>query len=202
MRRLKPWAVALPGLLAAGCANFTEGPGWYHIDNAAAFPRGAIPAPTGTYVNQWADAHAAKAEADDLVIYKHEWYMGGLDLGPYGHYHLVQIVKRLPTMPYPVLLQAVPDPAVNETRRNLIVQALAMAGVPDPEHRVIVGFAEAEGLFGDEAERIYGQLIGGRDRTGGNGAREEFGPFNDRFSPFSGFRGGFRGGLGGGFSGF
>jgi hypothetical protein len=83
----------------------------------------------------------------------------------------------------------------------MVVYYLTLAGVPDAEDRVVLGFPEAEGLYGDEAERIYSQMISGRP-TGGFGAQTEFGPFNNRTNPFGGFRGNFRGGLGGGFLGF
>src|SRR5262245_62164584 len=96
----------LPGLLS-GCA--TTG---YHsccVDNCATVPPGAQPAPNGTYVRRFRDLEAAKAEADDFVIYKHEWFMGGKELGPYGTYHVNEIVKRLPFVPFPVMLQAHKD---------------------------------------------------------------------------------------------
>jgi hypothetical protein len=197
-----PWqkklVLVIPGFLA-GCV--TDGARWVHIDNAADIPKGAIPAPTGSYVNNIVNIQASKAEADDFVIYKHEWFMGGTELGDYGRYHMDLMIKRLPEVPFPIMVQASGDAAVNETRRQMVVYYLAMAGVPAPESRVVIGFPEAEGLYGEEAERIYQQMIGGR-QTGGFGAQQEFGPFNNRNNPFGGFRGGFRGGLGGGFLGF
>ena len=45
---------------------------------------------------------AELAEADDFVIYEHEWLYdpaalcGSIRPGPYGSYHLTQIAKRLP----------------------------------------------------------------------------------------------------------
>src|SRR5262245_15029117 len=36
-------------------------------------PHGSMPMPVGTYLHQWNGAMAARAEADDFVIYKHEW---------------------------------------------------------------------------------------------------------------------------------
>ncbi len=198
MQARKCLVLVLPGIVA-GC--MTDSSSWVNIDNAADIPKGAIPAPNGAYVNRFVELQAAKAEADDFVIYRHEWYMGGNELGPYGQYHLNLIIKRLPTVPFPVLIQAQFDPAANEARRQMIVYYLTAAGVPEAELRVIVGFPEAEGLYGEEAERIYNQMMGGR-QTGGTGAQQQFGPFNDRTNPMSGFRGGFRGGLGGGFQGF
>jgi hypothetical protein len=130
------------------------------IDNCSTIPKGAIPQPYGWFVHGWQNAQASKAEADDFVIYKHEWFKGGTELGPYGSYHIQQILKRLPGVPFPVLLQVeTQDPARNEMRRLVIVNYLAQVGVPDAETRVVLGYPEAEGLFGDEAPRIYQQLI-------------------------------------------
>lgn len=130
------------------------------IDNCSSIPKGAIPQPYGWFVHGWQNAQCAKAEADDFVIYKHEWFKGGYELGPYGIYHMQQILKRLPGVPFPVLLQVESqDPARNETRRAVIVNFLAQVGVPDAETRVVLGYPEAEGLYGDEAPRIYQRLI-------------------------------------------
>jgi hypothetical protein len=200
--RLRRWllqaAWVLPNL-AAGCL-----PG-VHVDNCSAIPSGAIPAPVGTYNAKLQETQASKAEADDFVIYKYEWHMGGAELGPYGRYHISEIINRLPTVPFPVIVQPHVDAQLTEARRQVIVTYLARSGIPDPEQRVVVGFPTAEGLYGEEGEVIFEQMILGRDDRfdGGFGDRSrEFAPFGNRFSPFTGFRGGFRGGLGGGFFGF
>lgn len=155
---------------------------WPHIDNCATITKGAIPQPYGWFVHRWQDAQAAKAEADDFVIYKHEWYKGGTQLGPYGQYHLQQIIKRLPTVPFPVLLEVeCLDPARNELRRAAIVNCLTQAGYADPQARVFLGIPEAGGLYGDEGPRLYQMMI-------------------IRQNPFNMMMGG--GGFGGGFGGF
>jgi hypothetical protein len=156
---------------------------WPHIDNCANITKGAIPQPYGWFVHQWQNAHAAKAEADDFVIYKHEWFKGGTQLGPYGCYHLQQICKRLPSVPFPILREAeTMDPTRNEIRRSIIVNALAQAGYADPGARVLIGLPEAGGLYGDKGPRIFQQMI------------QRQNPYNQMFGP-GGF-GGF-GGLGG-----
>src|SRR5579875_1154886 len=133
---------------------------WPRIDNCATIRRGAIPQPDGWFLHKWQDAQAAKAEADDFVIYKHEWFKGGTQLGPYGNYHLLQILRRLPTVPFPVLLEVeTQDPARNEMRRAVIISYLAQAGIPDPQSRVLLGIPEAGGLYGDEAPRIYQMML-------------------------------------------
>ncbi len=156
----------LPGMLTncvaadPSCSTGTCKRSFLGIGRCQTIPKGAIPQPYGWFVHKWENAQCSKAEADDFVIYKHEWFKGGTELGPYGTYHIQQILKRLPGVPFPVLIQVeTQDPARNEMRRMVIVNYLAQAGVPDPDTRVVLGYPEAEGLYGDEAPRIYQQMI-------------------------------------------
>ncbi len=200
-KRASRWLAWTAGVLATcaspcwadscGCNNTTGGApvkksggrNWFkRIDNCATIPKGAIPQPYGWFVHGWQNAQCAKAEADDFVVYKHEWFKGGSELGPYGIYHMQQMLKRLPSVPFPVLLQVESqDPQRNEMRRAVVVNLLAQSGIADSETRVVLGYPEAEGLYGDEAPRIYRQMI-------------------TRQNPFNMFGGGFGGG-GGGFGG-
>lgn len=121
------------------------------VDNCATIPPGAIPAPVGSYLHKFIDLQAAKAEADDFVIYNYEWYLGGRDLGPFGRYHLNEIARRLPSVPFPVVVEPSLDLELNEARRQVIVDYLAQYGVPNPQDRVILAFPQAGGLYGEEA---------------------------------------------------
>jgi hypothetical protein len=163
------------------------------LDNCSAIPAGAIPVPNGTYVHAWQEAQANKAEADDFVFYRQEWCMGGHELGPFGRYHLHQVIKRLPDVPFPVVVQPALDHHLNESRRQLLVECLAMNGVPDADRRVIVAFPDAEGLNGEEAPIVYRQMIRG---TGGFGGNTGIG------GSVGGISGGFGGGIAGGMGGF
>jgi hypothetical protein len=143
-------ALAGPGASRAGC-----GCGCGHWREL--FQPTTCPAVTGTYTRQLFDQQAAKAEADDFVIYKNEWYMGGTALGPFGSYHVTEIVRRLAEVPFPVVIQPqIGDPAVDLARRDVVVRALAQAGVPDADQRVIIAYPQAEGLYADiQAQRTY-----------------------------------------------
>src|SRR5207248_2376414 len=132
-----------------------------------------------SHVRAFQNAQAGKAEADDFVFYKHEWYLGGRELGPYGRYHLNEVTKRLRHVPFPVVLQPTADRELNEIRRQLIVQYLKLNDIPDAELRVLVAFPEAEGLDGNEAERIFDATAAGRGRGAGGSV-----------TPFGGIRGG------------
>ena len=171
--------LALSGL-AAGCHHCDTCAGKPKLfDKCATITPGALPQPNGWHANRIFDLQAAKAEQDDFVIYLHEWYEGGTQLGPYGQYHLIQIIGRLqheswPTW-VPVLIQTSASGELDETRRMLIVEALATAEIGDAETRVTVGYPRAEGLDGNETERIYLQSLqyqgagqnGGLGRLGG-----------------------------------
>lgn len=143
------WGLAVVAFSVGCCCNEMD------VDRFADIPSGAIPEPAHTTVRRHFEMQAAKAEADDFVFYRHEFYMDGKELGPYGQYHLKLVASRLSTVPFPVLIQAVPDPKLNEQRRATVVAALKRAGLDEIEPRVIVGFPEAEGMGGEEAERLY-----------------------------------------------
>lgn len=132
-------------------------------------PPGSIPAPSGTYMRQWMARQATKASMDMFVIYGYEWFEGGLTLGPFGYRHVAEIARRLACVPFPVVIQPDQRPQQNETRRQLIIQYLAMNGVPNAAERVIVAFPRAEGLYGEEAARIYYSMIGQSAAGGGYG---------------------------------
>jgi hypothetical protein len=137
----------LLGLLG-GCAV------WDRLDNAPP------PPPTGNYTRQLLQAQANKAEADDFVIYRYEWFRDGPRLGPFGTYHLGEIAKRLPDAPFPVVLEPHPDPELNEVRRGTVVAYLIGKGIPDAQNRVLCGKSEAEGLYAEcQAMRIHTLML-------------------------------------------
>jgi hypothetical protein len=139
-----------------GCGCGCKNKPW-HIDNCACIPCGALPAPLGAHLHAFQQIQVSKAEVDDFVIYLHEWYMLGTDLGPYGRYHLNQIVKRLPDVPFAVEIQPQSDSAINEERRQIVVSYLTSNGIPDADQRVIIAFPQAEGISGAEAEGMGGR---------------------------------------------
>lgn len=168
MAHARWWGLAFVAV-SVGCCSDTGG---VDVDRFADIPRGAIPEPPQATVRRHFDLQAAKAEADDFVFYRHEFYMDGKDLGPYGQYHLKLVASRLASVPFPVLIEAVPDPKLNEQRRATVVAALKRAGLDEIEPRVIVGFPEAEGMSGEEAERVYQSLP--QAGTGVNGSNGLF----------------------------
>src|SRR6202035_3359428 len=130
-------------------------------------PDPIIPAPLGTSVRSWQQAQATVAAQDAFVIYLHEWYTAK-ELGPFGRFHLDRIAERLSSVPFQVIIQ--PDlhnAALNEARRTSVIAFLCGKGITDAPQRVIIGFPLAEGLFGDEAGRVYLPIVGGSAGGGG-----------------------------------
>jgi hypothetical protein len=123
-------------------------------------PAGAIPQPTGTHVRMINDTQAGKAEADDFVIYQHEWTGGGAVLGPRGRRHLAEIARRLPAETFPVLIETSDNEELDQTRRQFVLGQLAASDLADMDSRVTIGYPEAEGMSADDAARVHGGLTG------------------------------------------
>ena len=171
--------VGCRSVCSTGNCGGTGGPGRHNshpdarIDNCSDIPPGAIPQPIGTFTNNILNRQVEKGEADAFVIYYNEWLDGERTLGPYGRDHLRRIVARLPGVPFAVIMQPEPDKAVLNGRRHIaLVEALTEAGIPEAEKRVLLGRPWGEGLFGEEGENIYPQLLrGGGGGFGGGGFR-------------------------------
>ena len=171
----------------------------------------AIPQPVGTSVRMHSQLQTQHAEDSDFVIYQHEWFQGGLALGPGGRRHVKQLAERMKQEPYRVVVEPL-DPdlkvhsdinvAIREARgtdvkrKATLIQLLADSGVEDADARVVIDWPQAEGLRGDEASRVFGRLnrgIGGRSGFGGGGGG---GGFGGGGGGFGGGGGGFGGGSG------
>jgi hypothetical protein len=199
----KRYASLVAALVAGGfiLSGSEAGAEWFLFRRAREIP---APVPLGTYVRDWQAVQVAAADADHFVIYRHEWFKGGAELGPYGRFHLQEITKRLSAgnVAFPVLIQTELNESLNNVRRLAIINELLAQGIADAQQRVIVAYPKAEGLYGDEAARIFTQQFQGSVGGGGlgsyGGGSGEFGgglPGGSNLgSSFgSGFGGGFRG---------
>ncbi len=166
-----------------------------------------MPEPPGAFVRRFQAVQTDKAEASDFVFFLDEWYQGGDKLGPFGQYHLTQVAQRLPSVPFPVVIQPHSDPNLNETRRQVVVTGLTNLGIPDADVRVVIAYPQAEGLRFKQIELVNQNLLfqqAVNNRIGafrGTGFGRGFNRFGLGFGGFGrvGF-GGF-GGVGG-FGGF
>lgn len=151
----------------------------------------AVPAPHGTYVNQWNDAMICSARHQQLLISRHEWFSGGNELGPEGREHVLQLAELMKSSGYLIAIEQEPvqldydetfDEAtarvaeLNEQRRNVVVQLMVDSGVADADQRVDLLPSNGVGVRGIEAPRIYNGLLfggqgagqGGNQNGGGN----------------------------------
>jgi hypothetical protein len=162
--------------------------------------QGHYPQPLGTFVKEYQYRQSAKAEAEDFVFFLYEWLYEEPDqLGPFGTGHLEQVARRMQTEDHPVVIQISDDPKLNDLRKAIVVKGLTEKGVADAAKRVYVGAPQGEGLYGDEAERAYFQLILG-NAGGGQGGAGSQGFGSQGFGGLGGFGGGL-GGSGGGAGG-
>jgi len=150
------FAVGTASVLMGGCCNCGNQHG---LNGCADTPRGALPEPLGAHVHRFEDAQTKNAEAAQFVIYANGWYMGGKVLGPYGEYHIQQIIKHLPSVPSMVCIQPTLDSELNQERRRVVLTRLLAAGIGDAELRVKIEYPQTEGLAGDEAARVYGRMV-------------------------------------------
>jgi hypothetical protein len=167
----------------------------------------AVPAPPGTYVNQWNDAMICSARQQQLLISRHEWFSGGNALGPEGREHVLQLSELMKSSGYLITIELEPVQLdydetfeeatartiqLNEQRREVVVQLMNDSGVADAYQRVVLLPSNAVGVRGVEAPRIYnGLLFGGQ---GGGGAGNQNGGGNMGAGQGNGGGGGFGGG--------
>lgn len=136
--------------------------------------RYAIPdvMPLGSIVRSHWHMMETNAEASDFVIYRHEFVENSSELTPYGKDHIAEIAARMPTAPFPVLVQRSmhnADPELDRIRRELVVRVLADLGNYDAERRTVVSQPYSNGLNGMEAEQDYGRFRNVRSSTQGGG---------------------------------
>ena len=150
--------------------------------------------PLGSTVRDHYHQMEMNGEAVDFVINRVHFRFNTAELTPDGKDHVMDIAARMPSTPFPVLVERSEnnsDPELDQHRRNIIVQILSDFGNPDAVARVIVSPSYEKGLNSSEGETDYYRFIGSRGGFGGSGG----------FGGGSGFGGG-GGGFGGGGGGF
>jgi hypothetical protein len=174
---MKSLLMSIPALLAAlsfsvlglaGCSCVGQNPKRDRCDDIRP---GSLPDPPGAHLARFEAIQKNNAEAFSYAIFVHEWYMGGKTLGPYGEYHLQQIAQLLPSVPYYVMIQPTLSPELNDIRRAVVVGRLLEAGIADAEVRVRLEYPETEGIFGEEAPRIFRSMLqSNQSNSQGSGA--------------------------------
>jgi hypothetical protein len=164
--------------LFAGCHwrrcgdDCAHGGKWHHL------PLVDRPFPVGQVSDSFWESQQANAEAADFIFYDHEFRGNTAELAPGAKKHLEQVALRLAHVPFPVVVEQSPhnrQPAVDQARRQTVIEHLARLGVVDVQDRVIIANAFPEGLMAQEAEAAYyGGVL--TDSFGG-GTSRRFGGF-------------------------
>ncbi len=175
-RRFTAFLVAGLVLWSCGCAFLTpreqrKGPPYDR------------PFPLGQVTDSHWETQQTNAEASDFVFYDHEFEGSTAKLTPAGKKHLWQVAVRLEHVPFPIVVEELPDlknPALNAQRRQAIVDQLVKLGYEqtDVDSRVVVAPALAPGLSAVEAEQAYYSTLRGDFEYGGGTGR--------RFSGYGG----------------
>jgi len=117
-------------------------------------PARSIPRPAGTEHEVAFRMQAAKAEAEDFVLYLHLWTPGQVSLGEKGQTRLRQIAARLDQEPYPVVIQPSGDARLDADRAGAVAEYLLLSGIYEPEALVVVEEPELAPMFFIENEDI------------------------------------------------
>ena len=145
--------------------------------------------PLGSTVRAHYEQMQTNAEAVDFVINDVEFVRESAALTPNGRDHILEIAARMPSSPFPVIVERTKnnaDPELDAIRRELVVQVLSDLGSPDANSRVFIATPYGPGFTGREAERTYYRHIFQGGIGGNNFGNGGFGG------------GGFGGGFGGG----
>ena len=112
-------------------------------------------------------------EASDFVIYRNEFVDNSTQFAPYGRDHIMEIAARMPSTPFPVIVQRSDnnsDPELDAARRDLVVRVLTDMGCQDAQQRTVVSQPYNDGINSLEAEQDYGRFRLSRNRGGLGGS--------------------------------
>ncbi|MBX3443188.1 MAG: hypothetical protein KF774_12350 [Planctomyces sp.] len=151
--------------------------GWMHRRS------NAIPdtLPLGKVNEAWYYEMQTNAEAYDFVMHDLDFVGQTTELTSDGKDHVLEIAARMRSAPFPVIIERSPDnadPELDLARRNLIVQILCDFGHTDAHQRVVIAPAYGQGMWSQQAQRMYFQHVNTGGWGGGNfGGGGGFGMF-------------------------
>lgn len=140
--------------------------------------RYAIPdvMPLGSIVRSHWHVMETNAEAADFILHRCDFVDNSSELTPAGQSRIAEIAARMPTTPFPVIVQQSQnnsDPELDQIRRDLVVRVLSDLGNPDAARRTFVSQPYSNGVNSMEAEQDFGRFRSARQNgnngLGGNG---------------------------------
>ena len=114
--------------------------------------------PLGSVTRAHWHAQQTNGEAADFVMYRNEFVDNSSELSPYGRDHIAEIAARMPSTPFPVIVQRSwnnADPELDQVRRDIVVRVLTDLGNEDANQRVVVSQPYSNGINSMEAEQDY-----------------------------------------------
>jgi len=108
-------------------------------------------------------------EAADFILHRNEFVDNSSELSPYGRDHIAEIAARMPSAPFPVIVQRSlnnSDPELDQIRRDLVVRVLTDMGNIDADQRVVVSQPYSDGINSQEGEFDYGRFRNSRAVSG------------------------------------
>ncbi len=155
--------------LASGCHGMHPRHGHH-----AVIPPGAVPAPAGTYRDQWQAEQAARADEDFFVFYLYEWQGESDQLSPFGQRHVERLIHRTCGPLYPLRVQPSGDAERDQARVAALQRAVTQYDPSWADYPIQIGRPTAEPMYGFEAPRVLrgytGATTGGAGAAGGTGA--------------------------------
>jgi len=130
--------------------------------------------PLGSVTRAHWHAQQTNGEAADFVMYRNEFVDNSSELSPYGRDHIAEIAARMPSTPFPVIVQRSwnnADPELDQVRRDIVVRVLTDLGNQDANQRVVVSQPYSNGINSMEGEQDYGRFrqIRGNGNSGLSG---------------------------------
>jgi hypothetical protein len=141
------------------CGGSSCWPSWLYPHSN----RNAIPdiLPLGAVSRAHWHMQETNGEAADFVIHRNEFVDNSSELTPYGRDHIAEIAARMPSAPFPVLVQRSlnnADPELDNIRRDIVVRVLTDLGNPDADQRTVVSQPYSNGINSMEGEQDYGRF--------------------------------------------
>ena len=157
---MRPPAVAAPGSCIPGhCSHrsfLARARCKRHLQEVfMGFPEEFERPPLGAMMHGVNAAQVRKGEASAMTLYSYDFATSTARLNERGQDKLAAIGAKLPLTFHPLLIQRSGDRALDEQRREAVIQSLASGPFPVPPERVVVGRFSTRGLRGDEALLLH-----------------------------------------------
>lgn len=130
-------------------------------------PRYDRPFPVGQVTDSFWEAQQTNAEATKFIMFDHDFEGDTANLTPAGQKHLTAIARRLPYVPFPIVIEeslnkrAEEVNVLDEQRRKNVIELLNRFygnGFPSDvplEQRVVIAKAFPRAIFATEGEAAY-----------------------------------------------